>query len=69
MIVFTILQIVLGLSVTGLILLQANGDTESRSNILSSSGIQKRGWELITYYITAGLIGTFLISSIIQTII
>ena len=67
--IFTILQIILGLSVTGLILLQSNGDTESRSNILSSSGNQKRGWELITYYITTVLIGLFLLSSIVQTII
>lgn len=69
MIILVIIQIILGVSVTGLILLQSSGDTENRSNILSSSGMQKRGWELITYYITVGLIGAFLFSSLIQAII
>lgn len=69
MIILVIIQILLGISVTGLILLQSSGDTDNRSNILSQSGMQKRGWELITYYITAGLIGVFLFSSLIQAII
>ncbi|MCL4383855.1 hypothetical protein M1116_00175 [Patescibacteria group bacterium] len=67
--VLVLFQIILGIAVAGLILLQASGDTESRSNILSTTGIQKRGWELIMYYITIGLIVVFLLSSVIQTII
>ena len=65
----TILQIILGLGVIVLILFQASGDTESRSNILSTPGSQKRGWELIAYYLTVGMVLVFLISSIIQTLI
>ncbi len=67
--ILTIIQIILGVTVAVLILLQANGDTESRSNILSTAGVQKRGWELIMYYFSVGVIFVFLLSSIIQTII
>ena len=68
-IALTILQIILGLGVIISILLQASGDTESRSNILSTAGSQKRGWELIAYYLTVGVVVIFLLSSIIQTLI
>lgn len=65
----TVIQILLGISVIVLILLQASSDTESRSNILSTPGSQKRGWELIAYYLTVSIVIIFLLSSFIQTLI
>jgi protein translocase SecG subunit len=67
--VLIIIQIILSLSLSALIFLQSNGDTESKSNILSTGGLQKRGWEKMIYYFTIFILVIFLISSIIQTII
>lgn len=66
---FAIIQIILSLILATLIFLQSNGDTESRSNIMSSTNFEKRGWEKIMFNITIFVIILFLISSIIQTII
>jgi protein translocase SecG subunit len=65
----TIIQIILSLSLSALIFLQSNGDTESKSNILSTNNFQKRGWEKMIYMFTIFILVVFLISSIIQTII
>jgi len=67
--VLLIIQIVLSLLLTVLIFLQSNGDTESRSNILSTTTVEKRGWEKIMFNFTIFIIAIFLISSIIQTLI
>jgi len=64
-----IIQIILSISISALIFLQSNGDTESRSNILSSTTIEKRGWEKIMFNFTIVVIILFLISSIIQTLL
>jgi len=64
-----IIQILLSLLLSALIFLQSNGDTESRSNILSSTNNQKRGWEKTLFNFTLFLLLLFLASSIIQTII
>ncbi|MDD4937652.1 MAG: preprotein translocase subunit SecG [Candidatus Shapirobacteria bacterium] len=66
---FAIIQIILSLILATLIFLQSNSDTESRSNIMSSTNFEKRGWEKIMFNITIFVIILFLISSIIQTII
>lgn len=67
--VLTIIQIVLSLILATLIFLQSNGDTESRSNIMSSTNIEKRGWDKVMFNLTITIIVLFLVSSIIQTLI
>lgn len=64
-----IIQIVLSILLSALIFLQSNGDTESRSNILSTTTVEKRGWEKVMFNFTIFIIVIFLISSIIQTLI
>jgi len=65
----TIFQIILSISLSLLIFLQSNDDSDGRSNIMSSVTFQKRGWERIVFYVTIAVLVMFLISSIIQTII
>jgi protein translocase SecG subunit len=65
----TIIQIVLSIGLAALIFLQSNGDTESRTNLMSNSVPEKRGWEKIIFNFTITVIVLFLISSIIQTLI
>ncbi|HPT66010.1 MAG TPA: preprotein translocase subunit SecG [Candidatus Woesebacteria bacterium] len=64
-----IIQIILSILLSALIFLQSNGDTESTSNILSSTTIEKRGWEKVMFNFTIFVIVIFLISSVIQTIL
>jgi protein translocase SecG subunit len=65
----TVIQIILSVVLSVLIFLQANDDSESRSNIMSSVSFEKRGWERIIFYFTVVVLILFLISSIIQTTI
>ncbi len=65
--ILTVIQIILSLLLTGLIFLQSSGDSESRSNILSASVVEKRGWEKVVFNFTIVIVVLFLISSIIQT--
>lgn len=64
-----IVQIFLSILLSTLIFLQSNGDTESRSNILSSTTVEKRGWEKIVFNFTIFIVVLFLASSIIQTLL
>ena len=64
----TIFQIILSVSLSILIFLQASDDN-SRGNIMSSVSFQKRGWEKIMFYVTIIILILFLVSSIIQTTI
>jgi len=64
-----IIQIILSIVLATLIFLQSNGDTESRSNIMSTTNFEKRGWEKVMFNLTIVIIILFLISSIIQTLI
>lgn len=64
-----IVQIILSILLTALVFLQSNGDTESRSNILSSTNVEKRGWEKVTFNFTIFIVILFLISSVIQTLL
>jgi len=66
---FIIIQIILSILLATLIFLQSNGDTESRSNIMSNVSVEKRGWEKVMFNFTIFVVILFLISSIIQTII
>lgn len=68
-ITLTIVQIILSLTLATLIFLQSNGDTESRTNLMSNSVPEKRGWEKVIFNFTIFIIVLFLISSIIQTLI
>jgi protein translocase SecG subunit len=65
----TVIQIILSVILTGLIFLQSNDESESRSNILSTNTFQKRGWEKVVYFTTIVILILFLISSLIQTTI
>ena len=65
----TVIQIFLSVILSVLIFLQANDDSESRSNIMSSATFEKRGWERIIFYVTFAVLILFLVSSIIQTTI
>lgn len=65
--ILTVIQIILSLLLAGLIFLQSSGDSESRSNILSASVVEKRGWEKVVFNFTIVIVVLFLISSIIQT--
>lgn len=64
-----IIQIILSILLSTLIFLQSNGDTESRSNILSTTTVEKRGWEKVMFDFTIFIIVIFLISSVIQTLL
>lgn len=64
-----IIQIILSILLSALIFLQSNGNTESRSNILSTTTVEKRGWEKIMFNFTIFIIVLFLISSVIQTLL
>lgn len=68
-ITLVIIQILLSILLSALIFLQSNGDTESRSNILSVNTVEKRGWEKVMFNFTIFIIVIFLISSIIQTLL
>jgi protein translocase SecG subunit len=68
-IVLTSLQIIIGLVLTALIFLQAPGDSESKSNILSASTPQKRGWEKVTFYLTLGALFLFILNSLALSIL
>lgn len=65
--ILIITQIVLSFILTILIFLQSSGDTESNSNLLSTTKTEKRGWEKIMFNFTIFIIIIFIISSIIQT--
>ena len=67
--ILLIVQIILSVLLTVLIFLQSNGDTESQSNILSVTTVEKRGWEKVMFNFTIFVVVLFLISSIIQTLI
>ena len=62
----TIIQIILSISLSVLIFLQSNDDSEGRSNIMSSVSFEKRGWEKVIFYITLFVLVVFLAISIIQ---
>jgi len=62
-----IVQIILSIILTALIFLQSNGDSESNS--ITSTNVQKRGWEKVVFDFTIFVVVLFLVSSIIQTLI
>ena len=64
-----VFQIILAVSLTSLIFMQNNGDTDDRGNLLSSTVIEKRGWEKIIFSATIFVLIIFLISSLVLTTI
>jgi len=64
-----VLQIILSISLITLVFLQSSGDTDGRSNLLSTVNFEKRGWEKIMFFLTIMVLVLFLISSLVQTII
>jgi len=67
-ITLAVIQIILSITLSALIFLQAKGTNESNSNILSDTGSQRRGWEKFIFNLTLGVTFLFIISSIIQFI-
>ncbi|MDD4106842.1 MAG: preprotein translocase subunit SecG [Candidatus Shapirobacteria bacterium] len=63
----TIVQILLAVVLSILIFLQSSGETESNSNLLSTTQTEKRGWEKIMFNFTIFVIIAFIVSSIVQT--
>jgi len=63
-----IFQIILSITLATLIFLQTNGESESRSNLMSQPP-EKRGWEKVMFNLTIFVIVIFIVSSIIQTLI
>ena len=63
-----IFQIILSITLAALIFLQTNGESESRSNLMSQPP-EKRGWEKVMFNLTIFVIVIFIVSSIIQTLI
>lgn len=66
--ILSIIQIILSISLSGLIFLQAKGQNEGNSNILSETGGERRGWEKFMFNLTLVITALFLLSSIIQLI-
>ncbi len=67
--ILNIVQIILSILLITLIFLQANGEGEYRTNILSTVGFEKRGWERVVFIFTIVVFLLFILSSIVQTII
>ncbi len=67
-IALSIVQITLSIILSALIFLQAKGQNESNSNILSDTGSKRRGWEKFIFNLTVFITILFLISSITQLI-
>ncbi len=67
--IFNIIQIILAITLTTLIFLQTNGDTDGRGSLLSTTVTEKRGWEKIFFSATIFILVVFLISSLILTTI
>lgn len=63
------LQIILSIALIALVFLQSSGDTDGRSNIMSSVSFEKRGWEKVMFYLTVIVLFLFIISSLFQTTI
>ncbi|HNZ84633.1 MAG TPA: preprotein translocase subunit SecG [Candidatus Woesebacteria bacterium] len=64
-----VIQIILSLTLSTLIFLQSSGETESRSNLMNSAPVEKRGWEKVMFNLTIFIIILFIVSSIVQTLI
>lgn len=63
-----IIQILLSVILSALIFIQAKGNNENNSNILSDTSSQRRGWDKFLFNLTLFITFLFLISSIIQLI-
>ncbi|MFA7300975.1 MAG: preprotein translocase subunit SecG [Candidatus Shapirobacteria bacterium] len=64
----SIIQIILSVVLSALIFLQAKGNNESNSNILSDTAGERRGWEKFIFNLTIFITFLFLVSSIVQFI-
>ncbi len=67
-IVMSIVQIILALAIITLVFLQATGENEGRSNLLTTPG-EKRGWDKVMFNSTIVVIVLFLLSSLAQTLL
>jgi protein translocase SecG subunit len=67
--IISIIQIILSVSLSVLIFLQAKGVNENSSNILSTTGTQRRGWEKAMFNLTVAVTVLFLLSSIVSLLV
>lgn len=67
-IALSVIQIILSVILSALIFLQAKGQNESNSNILSDTAGERRGWEKFIFNLTIFITILFLTSSIAQLI-
>ena len=67
--ILAIIQILLSLVLIILVFFQTNNAGDGRSNFLSDSVTEKRGWEKITFNLTLVVLILFIISSVIQVLI
>lgn len=65
----SIIQIVLSLSLIALIFIQANNSNDNKSNFISDTNVEKRGWEKIIFNLTLTILVFFVASSIIQILL
>jgi len=67
--ILSVTQIILSLTLIALIFLQANNSNDSRSNFISDTNVEKRGWEKIIFNLTLVILALFIVSSIIQILL
>jgi protein translocase SecG subunit len=67
--ILVIIQILLSLLLIILVFFQTNNANDGRSNFLSDSVAEKRGWEKVTFNLTLLVLTLFIISSVIQVLI
>jgi len=67
--ILSIIQIILSLLLIALVFLQANNSPDNKSNFISDTNVEKRGWEKITFVLTIVILAIFVLSSIIQILL
>jgi len=67
--ILSVIQIILSLLLIALVFLQANNSNDNKSNFISDTNVEKRGWEKIIFILTLTILAIFIISSIIQILL
>ena len=67
--ILSVIQIILSLLLIILIFLQANNSNDNKSNFISDTTVEKRGWEKIIFIGTLTVLAVFIVSSIIQILL
>ena len=67
--ILSVIQIILSILLIALVFLQTNNSGDNKSNFISDTNIEKRGWEKITFTLTLTVLAIFIVSSIIQILL